>query len=395
MRTQVVIVGAGPAGMLLSRLLHRAGIEHVVLERQSRDYVLGRIRAGVLEWSTVEVLRDAGVADRMDRDGHVHDGVKLGWRGEEVLSVDMHRLVGRQMMAYGQTNLQHDLYEAADESGVEVVFEAADVSPRNVATALPTVTFSRDGGEERIEADYVVGCDGFHGVCRQTMPSEAKTEYELAYPFGWLGILSETPPLPSLLYANHERGFALCSERNPMLSRYYVQCPLDDSIDDWPDDRFWTELLARVPDSEATKIVTGPSIEKSIAPLRSYVCEPMRWGNLFLAGDAAHIVPPTGAKGLNLAVSDVSYLGRALRAHYHDGDDRYLDAYSNMALRRVWGSVRFSWWLTKLLHRFPDQSAFDQRTQEQELSYLASSTAAQTSLAEQYVGLPFEDLAAS
>jgi len=388
LQTKIVIVGAGPAGMLLSHLLGRAGIEHVVLEQQSREYVLGRIRAGVLEWGSVEVIRAAGLSHRMDRDGHVHDTINMAWRGEEILSIDTKELLGKQMMAYGQTNLQEDLYAAADAAGSTVLFEVEDVQPHDVTGDRPFVTYTRDGVQERIDCDYVAGCDGFHGVSRQSIPD--RTEYEKVYPFGWLGILSETPPLPILLYANHERGFALCSMRNPMLSRYYVQCSLDDTTDEWSDDRFWSELFARLPAETAGQIVTGPSIEKSIAPLRSFVSEPMRHGNLFLAGDAAHIVPPTGAKGLNLAISDVHYLSRGFISHYHDGDDGYLDRYSDMALRRVWGAIRFSWSLTMMLHRFPDMDAFDQMTQEQELAYLASSTAAQTSLGEQYVGLPFE-----
>jgi p-hydroxybenzoate 3-monooxygenase len=388
-RTQVAIVGAGPAGTLLAHLLGLAGIEHVVVERQTRRHVLERVRAGVLEAGTVQVLRDSGLGERMDREGHVHDTINIAWRGEELLALDTVRLVGRPMMAYGQTKIQEDLYAAADAAGTTIHFEAGDVEVHDVETDSPSVTFGSGDGRERIECDVVAGCDGFHGVSRSAIPAHMRTEYEKVYPFGWLGVLSETPPLPIILYANHRRGFALCSMRTPMLSRHYVQCRLDETVDDWPDDRFWTELTARIPASLADGLVTGPSIEKSITPLRSFVSEPMRHGRLFLAGDAAHIVPPTGAKGLNLAVSDVFFLSRALAAHYA-GDDRLLDAYSDMALRRVWGAVRFSWWLTMLLHRFPDQTAFDQRAQEQELSYLASSVAAQTAMVEQYVGLPFE-----
>ena len=387
--TRVAVIGAGPAGMLLSHLLHRSGIDTVVIERQRRDHVLGRIRAGVLEWGTVETLRDAGLGRRMDTEGHVHHTVNLAWRGQDVVRIDTDQLLGRRMMAYGQTRIQEDLYQAGDARDAQVIFEAADVQLHDVDTDHPSVTYDAGAGRQRVTCDFIAGCDGFHGVSRQSIPQAVRTEYEKVYPFGWLGILSETPPLPYLLYANHERGFALCSMRNPMLSRYYVQAPMSDSVEDWPDDRFWTELLGRLPDHESDKIVTGPSIEKSLAPLRSFVSEPMSHGRLHLAGDAAHIVPPTGAKGLNLAVSDVRYLSRALIAHY-DGDDRLLDAYSDMALRRVWGAVRFSWWMTTLLHRFPDQTPFDQRAQEQELTYLASSEAAQRSLAEQYVGLPYE-----
>ncbi len=391
LRTQIAIVGGGPAGTLLSHLLDRAGIESIVLERQTRQHVLERVRAGVLEFGTVDLLRAAGLSERMDREGHVHETINIAWRGEELLMIDTKELVGKQMMAYGQTNIQEDLYAARDAAGGTIIESAEDVALHDVATDSPYVTFSCGGVEDRIDCDYIAGCDGFHGPSRTAIPASFRTEYEKVYPFGWLGILSETRPLPILMYANHERGFALCSMRNPKLSRYYVQCPLEDSIDDWSDDRFWTELFARIPAEQSEQIETGPSIEKSIAPLRSFVSEPMRHGNLFLAGDAAHIVPPTGAKGLNLAVADAFYLSRALEIHYREGSDRYLDSYSEMALRRVWGAVRFSWWMTQLLHRFPDQTPFDQRAQEQELSYLASSVSAQASLAEQYVGLPLEE----
>ena len=387
-RTQVIIVGAGPAGALLSLLLHRAGIDNVVLERQSRDYVLSRIRAGVLESGTVDVLRDAGIGERMAREGHIHETVNIAWRGSEVLSIDTVDRVGKEMMAYGQTSIQEDLYKALDELGAPPIFDASAVQLHNLTSSQPYATYVRNGAEERVDGEYIAGCDGFHGVSRRSIPAPVRTEYLKEYPFGWLGILSETPPLPILLYANHQRGFALCSMRTPMLSRYYVQCPLVDTVDEWPDDRFWTELFSRLPDSQSSRIVTGSSIEKSIAPLRSFVSEPMRYGSLFLAGDAAHIVPPTGAKGLNLAVSDVHYLSAALIERYRTGAKKLLDEYSTTALKRVWGAVRFSWWLTSLLHRFPDQTPFDQRTQEQELSYLSSSAAAQTALAEQYVGLP-------
>ncbi len=390
MITEVAIVGGGPAGMLLSQLLHQQDIEHVVIERQSRRYVLDRVRAGVLEWSSVEVLRAAGVGDRMDSEGEPHDLVNLAWGGEWLLPVELRALSGRQMMAYGQTELQHDLYAAGDRNGTHVLFEVDDVALHGVTTDRPSVTFRHNGVDERIECDFIAGCDGFHGVSRAAIPSSERTEYERVYPFGWLGILSETPPLPHLVYANHERGFCLCSTRNPMLSRYYVQCPAGDSIEDWSDDRFWSELMARLPSPVAAGIVTGPSIEKSIAPLRSFVAEPMRHGRLFLAGDAAHIVPPTGAKGLNLAISDVKMLADGLVAHYEDGDSAGLDGYSARALDRVWGSVRFSWWLTRLLHRFPDMTAFDQRMQERELQYLARSEAARASMSEQYVGLPMD-----
>jgi p-hydroxybenzoate 3-monooxygenase len=335
------------------------------------------------------LLRDIGVGHRMDAEGHVHDGVDIAWRGDDVLTIDLHDLAGKRLMAYGQTKIQEDLYLAADAAGLQMVFDAADVQPHDVTTDAPSVTFVHDGEHRRVDCDFVAGCDGFHGVSRTAIPEEARTDLEREYPFGWLGILSETPPLPTLLYANHERGFALCSMRHSMLSRYYVQCPLDDSLEDWPDDRFWTELFARLPARISSQIVTGASIEKSIAPLRSYVCEPMRWGRLLLAGDAAHIVPPTGAKGLNLAASDAYYLARAISHHFR-GDDSFLEEYSAAALRRVWRSVRFSWWMTTLLHRFPQQTEFDQRTQEQDLVLLAESVSARTAFAEQYVGYPFE-----
>jgi p-hydroxybenzoate 3-monooxygenase len=387
-KTRVAIIGGGPAGSLLSELLSQAEIDNVVVERQSRSYVLERIRAGVLESGTTQILREAGLGVRMDRDGHVHETINIAWRGHDLLSVDTDDRVGRKMMAYGQTAIQEDLYAALDARGHSPTFEAEDVELHDVASATPSVTFRHNGDDERIDCDFIAGCDGFHGVSRHSIPAAVKTEFEKVYPFGWLGILSETPPLPILLYANHQKGFALCSMRTPMLSRYYVQCSLDDSVNEWSDDRFWDELLSRLPDEKAAQIRTGPSIEKSIAPLRSFVSEPMRYGNLFLAGDAAHIVPPTGAKGLNLAVSDVHYLSNGLIAHYKAGRTDELDRYSDRALTRVWGAVRFSWWLTSLLHRFPDQTPFDQRTQEQELAYLASSQAAQTAMAEQYVGLP-------
>jgi len=387
MQTQVAIIGAGPAGTLLSLILKQHGIESVVIERQSKDYVLGRIRAGVLEWTSAEVLTAAGIGDRLHAEGHRHNSVEIAFRNRDIVSVDFERLAGKPMVAYGQTKIQEDLYAAAEHEDVDIVFKSSDVEIHDVTTDQPYVTFVVNGEPQRIDCDYVAGCDGQHGVSRSVIPAEAKTEYERAYPFGWLGILSETPPLPRLVYANSERGFALCSERNPTLSRYYVQCELTDQVKDWSDDRFWTELLARLPQEKATEVVTGPSIEKSIAPLRSYVVEPMQYGRMFLAGDAAHIVPPTGAKGLNLAISDVYYLANALHHHYHDGDSTPLNGYSETALNRVWSSVRFSWWMTTLLHRFPDQSRFDQRIQEADLEHLSHSDAAMQNIAEQYVGL--------
>ncbi len=387
MKTGVVIIGAGPAGGLLSHMLRLAGVDNVVLELNTRAHVLQRIRAGVLEWGTVETLREVGLGTRMDAEGHVHETINFASNGE-LISIDTMERIGRRMMAYGQTEIQADLYAAADAAGGQLVFEATGIELHDLTTDAPFVTYRANGVDERIDCDFIAGCDGFHGVSRASIPAANRTEYERDYPFGWLGILSETPPLPILMYARHERGFALCSMRSPMLSRYYVQAPLTDTIDDWPDDRFWSELFARIPADQAAQIVTGPSIEKSLAPLRSFVCEPMRHGRLFLAGDAAHIVPPTGAKGLNLAVSDVWHLSRGLVAHYA-GDGALLDAYSDTALRRVWGAVRFSWWMTSMLHRFPGQTPFDQRIIEQELEHLSRSAFAQAALAEQYVGLPF------
>jgi len=389
MRTQVGIIGGGPAGLLLSQILHRSGIDNVVLEARSRAYVLARIRAGVLEWGSVEVLRSAGIGERMDREGHVHDGTGIAWSGRGLFFIDTRKYAGRPMMAYGQTNITEDLYAARDAMGGVVIDEAEDVVPHDVDGDAPYLTYRKGGATQRIDCDFIAGCDGFHGVSRGAIPASALHTVEKIYPFGWLGVLSETPPIEEIVYARHARGFALASQRNPMLSRYYIQCPLDTKIEDWPDDRFWAELKARFPPEIAGRIVTGPSIEKSIAPLRSFVAEPMRYGRLFLAGDAAHIVPPTGAKGLNLAISDVFYLSRALIAYYR-GNGGYLEVYSDMALRRVWGAARFSWWLTMLLHRFPDQTAFDERARESELDYLSRSEHAKRSLCEQYAGLPFE-----
>ncbi len=385
MRTQVCIVGGGPSGLLLSQLLHRAGIDTVVLERRTRAYVLGRIRAGVLEWGSVELLRKAGVGERMDREGYPHAGTYLSAQNRG-FRIDFERLTGRRVMVYGQTEVTHDLYDARDAMGGVVIDEAEEVTPH---VADPYVTFRKAGQEHRVDCDWIVGCDGYHGVSRGTIPADILRTYERIYPFGWLGILSETPPVShELIYANHARGFALCSMRNDHLSRYYVQCPVEDPLEKWSDSAFWDELRRRIPHDAAERLVIGASVEKSIAPLRSFVAEPMRWGNLFLVGDAAHIVPPTGAKGLNLAIGDVHYLNRALIDHYQ-GDDRGIDGYSGRALARVWQAIRFSWWFTTTMHRFPDQSEFDQKIQESDLAYLEASEAAQRNMAEQYVGVPF------
>lgn len=388
MRTQVCIVGGGPSGLLLAQLLHLEGIDSVVLERRPREHVLGRIRAGVLEWGTVDLLRRAGVGARMDREGFVHDGTLLAAQGRTI-RIDFKRLTGKSVMVYGQTEVTRDLYGARDAAGGAVIHGAEDVALHGLDGDRPHVTFRLDGTERRIDCDFVAGCDGFHGVSRQAIPATVRREFERVYPFGWLGLLSETAPAAEeLIYANHERGFALCSMRNARLSRYYVQVPLTDRVEDWTDEAFWDELRRRIPASAAEALETGPAIEKSIAPLRSFVAEPMRWGRLFLAGDAAHIVPPTGAKGLNLAASDIYYLWQALRDHYA-GDGAGIAGYSARALARVWKAERFSWSMTTLLHRFPDQGDFGQRMQESELDYLESSVAAQTALAENYVGLPY------
>ena len=390
MRVQVAIVGSGPAGLLLGQLLHRAGIDTIILEQRRKDYVLGRIRAGVLEQGAVDLLDEAGVGGRLHAEGLVHHGIELCWRGERH-RIDLHGLTGGQTVTvYGQTEVTRDLMDAREATGAKTVYEALDVSVHDFGTARPRVRYRSNGEEHEVECDFIAGCDGFHGVCRASVPAGALKTYERIYPFGWLGVLSETPPVsPELIYANHERGFALCSMRSHTRSRYYVQCALDERIEEWPDQRFWDELRARLDDRAARSLVTGPSIEKSIAPLRSFVAEPMRFGQLFLAGDAAHIVPPTGAKGLNLAASDVRYLSRALIERYRSGSTSGIDAYSAKALARVWKAVRFSWWMTTMLHRFPDAGEFGQRIQEAELEYLVSSRAASTSLAENYVGLPY------
>jgi p-hydroxybenzoate 3-monooxygenase len=390
-RTQVAIIGGGPAGLLLSHILHRNGIDSVVLERQSRAYVLERIRAGVLEAGTVALLREVGLGARMDREGHPHDGSAIAWEGRPRFFIDTKKFTGKQLLAYGQTSITEDLYAARDKAGGKVIDQTGNVRLHELTSKRPYVTYEKDGSAHHIDCDYVAGCDGFHGVSRSSIPAAVLKTYEKGYPFGWLGIMSETPPFPDMVYCYHHRGFALASMRKPMLSRYYIQCELDAKLEDWPDDRFWREFKARCPADMAERIATGPSIEKSIAPLRSFVVEPMRYGQLFLAGDAAHIVPPTGAKGLNLAVSDVFYLSRALTEVYRTGRAHYLDRYSEMALRRVWSSARVSWWLTMLLHRFPAETPFEEQMRFNQFDYLHASEHAQASLAEQYAGLPFED----
>ncbi len=390
MRTQVAIIGAGPAGLLLGQLLHLHGIETVVLERQTRDYVLARIRAGVLEQGTVGLLEQVGVADRLHRECLVHDGVEMAFGGARH-RIDMKRATGgKTVTVYGQTEVTRDLMDARDKAGLKIVFEARDVSLHDFDGNKPHVRYTKDGVGHEIACDFIAGCDGFHGVSRQSVKPAALEIFERTYPFGWLGVLSETPPVsPELIYVNHPLGFALCSMRSLTRSRYYVQCSLDDHVDNWPDMKFWDELRRRLDPEAADHLVTGPSIEQSIAPLRSFVAEPMRFGRLFLAGDAAHIVPPTGAKGLNLAASDVHYLSEALREFYAEKSSAGIDDYSRRALARVWKAERFSWWMTSMLHRFPDTDAFSARIQVAELNYLVSSKAATEALSENYVGLPY------
>jgi p-hydroxybenzoate 3-monooxygenase len=392
MRVQVAIIGAGPSGLLLGQLLHRAGIDAVIRERKSGEYVLSRIRAGVLEQGAVDLLDEAGVGTRLHAEGLVHGGIELCFDGERH-RIDLAGLSGgKHVTVYGQTEVTRDLMDARAAAGAKTIYEAEDVSIHGFDTASPVVRYRKDGATHEIACDFIAGCDGFHGVCRESLPAGAVKQYERVYPFGWLGILADVPPVShELIYVNHPRGFALCSMRSRTRSRYYVQVPLDEKVEDWSDDRFWDELKQRLDAQAAATIVTGPSIEKSIAPLRSFVAEPMRFGRLLLAGDAAHIVPPTGAKGLNLAASDVRYLSRALIDHYRGGSMKEIDAYSGKCLRRVWKAVRFSWWMTSMMHRFPDTGEFGQKIQETELDYLVGSRAASTSLAENYVGLPFED----
>ena len=391
MRVQVAIIGAGPAGLLLGALLHQAGVDAVVVEQRSADYVLGRIRAGVLEQGTVDLMDQLGLGQRMHAEGLVHGGFNLGYRNTHH-RIDLHQLSGgKNVMVYGQTEVTRDLMDARAAAGAQTVYEAENVCLHDFDGSSPRVTYTKDGVGHEVQCDFIAGCDGYHGVSRASVPADAIRSYERVYPFGWLGVLSETKPVAhELIYSNHERGFALCSMRSNTRSRYYIQCALDDKVENWSDQAFWDELRLRLAPEAAESMVTGPSIEKSIAPLRSFVAEPMRFGRLFLAGDAAHIVPPTGAKGLNLAASDVHYLSRGLIEFYRDRSSAGIDAYSDRCLRRVWNAVRFSWWFTSLMHKFPDGGAFGQKIQEAEIGYLLGSVAASTSLAENYVGLPLE-----
>ena len=390
MHTQVGIVGGGPAGLLLARLLGLASIGTIVLERRTPEYLRARIRAGLLEQGTVDLLTEAGVGARLARERLIHDGVELAFNGRRH-RIDLKGLSGKVVTIYGQAEIQRDLMDAHAAAGTEVVYEAEDVSLHGLAGDQPRLRYHKGGDTLEIQCDFIAGCDGFHGVSRQAIPQEVIRIYERVYPFGWLGILSDAPPVnPELIYCNHERGFALCTMRSMTRSRYYLQVPADEEVDDWSDDRFWRELKRRIPPDAAAVLKTGPSLEKSVAPLRSFVAEPMRHGRLFLAGDAAHILPPTGAKGLNLAVTDVRFLSEALIAYYRSGRTELLDGYSARCLARVWKAQRFSWWMTSLTHRFPEASAFERRAQMAELAYLVSSKAAQATLAENYVGLPVE-----
>ena len=390
MRTQVAIIGSGPAGLLLGQRLHAAGIDAVILERRSKEYVLGRIRAGVLEQGTVELIDEIGCGGRMHSEGLIHNGIELSFGGVRH-RIDFNGSTGgKAVMIYGQTEVTADLMDAREQSGAITVYEVEDVDPQGFDGDRPIVRFRKDGEERQLACDFICGCDGFHGVSRKSVPKDAIETFERVYPFGWLGLLADVPPVSEeLIYANHPQGFALCSMRSRSRSRYYIQCAADEDVEGWSDDRFWDEIRARLDPQAAETMVTGPSIEKSVAPLRSFVAEPLRFGRLFLAGDAAHIVPPTGAKGLNLAASDVRYLAEGLIEHYRDGSDAGLEAYSGRALARVWKAERFSWWMTSLLHRFPDVGPFGQRIQLAELEYLVGSTAASTALAENYVGLPY------
>ncbi|NMZ02181.1 4-hydroxybenzoate 3-monooxygenase [Pseudomonas proteolytica] len=391
LKTQIAIIGAGPSGLLLGQLLHNAGIETLILERQTPDYVLGRIRAGVLEQGMVELLRQAGVGQRMDAEGLVHEGFELALNGR-LQHIDLKSLTGgKTVMIYGQTEVTRDLMAAREQAGAITFYEARNVKPHDLKGERPWLTFEHQGQQVRVDCDYIAGCDGFHGVARQSIPSDVLKTFERVYPFGWLGILADTPPVhDELVYAKHPRGFALCSMRSSSRSRYYLQVPAAESIDAWSDQRFWDELKARLPTDLAAQLVTGPSIEKSIAPLRSFVVEPMQYGRLFLLGDAAHIVPPTGAKGLNLAASDVSTLFTILCKVYREGRVELLEKYSQICLRRIWKAERFSWWMTSMLHQFPEADGFSQRIAQSELEYFVESEAGRKTIAENYVGLPYE-----
>ena len=397
--TQVAIIGAGPSGLLLGQLLDKQGISNIILERVTGEYVLGRIRAGILEQGFVKLVREAGVADRMDREGEIHNGFDISINGE-CNYINLKELTGGDVVVcYGQVEITKDLMDAREAMGLATYYEATDVQPHDVASESPYITFRHQGKEYRLDSEYIAGCDGFHGVSRQTIPQDKRTEHERVYPFGWLGLMSDTKPVSNeLIYCKSERGFALASRRSATRSRYYIQVSLADSVDDWSDDRFWEEFRKRLPVGAAERLETGPSIEKSIAPLRSFVCEPMQYGKLFLVGDAAHIVPPTGAKGLNLAASDVAVLYKIMQRVYQDGDEECINQYSEIALRRVWHGERFSWWMSNMLHNYKGSDVADMGTEtfsrfmESELDYYLKSESGRRVIAEQYVGLPYEDL---
>ncbi|HBM43007.1 MAG TPA: 4-hydroxybenzoate 3-monooxygenase [Halomonas sp.] len=393
MKTQVAIIGAGPSGLLLGQLLHRQGIDNVIVERRSGEYVLSRIRAGVLEQGMVDLLREAGVDRRMKEEGLPHDGFELAFDNRRV-RIPLDELTGgSKVMVYGQTEVTRDLMQAREAAGATTLYEAENVQPHDLKSDHPYLTFEHNGETVRLDCDYIAGCDGYHGVSRQSIPQDCIKEFEKVYPFGWLGVLSDTPPVSDeLIYARHERGFSLCSMRSATRSRYYLQVPSDEKVENWTDERFWEELKRRLPDDVAEKLITGPSIEKSIAPLRSYVVEPMQYGRLFLVGDAAHIVPPTGAKGLNLAASDVNTLYRLMVKVYQEGRTDLIERYSQTCLKRIWKAERFSWWMTSMLHNFSDGEDFNSRMQLAELDYVTSSEAGLTTIAENYVGLPYETL---
>ncbi|WP_110644041.1 4-hydroxybenzoate 3-monooxygenase [Salinicola sp. CPA57] len=393
MKTEVAIIGAGPSGLLLGQLLQRAGIDNVILERRSGEYVLSRIRAGVLEQGMVDLLREAGVDRRMDEEGLPHDGVELAFDNRRVRIDLAAHTGGKRVMVYGQTEVTRDLMEAREAESGKTLYEVNNVRPHDLDSDAPYVTFEHDGATRRLDCDYIAGCDGFHGVSRQSIPEDRLKTFERSYPFGWLGLLSDTPPISDeLIYARHERGFALCSMRSRTRSRYYVQVPLEEKVEDWSDERFWDELRRRLPEDVAANLVTGSSLEKSIAPLRSFVVEPMQYGRLFLVGDAAHIVPPTGAKGINLAASDVNTLYRLMLKVYREGRTDLVPRYSRTCLKRVWKAERFSWWMTSVLHKFSEEEDFGARMQQAELDYVTGSEAGLTTIAENYVGLPYEAL---
>ena len=392
-KTQVAIIGAGPSGLLLGLLLDKQGIDNIILERVTGDYVLGRIRAGVLEQGFAKLVREAGASKRMDEEGEVHDSVEFAFNDERI-ELKLKELTGESVIVYGQVDITKDMMKVREEKGLETVYEASKVQPHDVKTNSPYITYTKDGKEFTLACDYIAGCDGFHGISRKSIPDDVKTEYEKVYPFGWLGLMADVKPINThLIYAKNDRGFALASMRSKTRSRYYIQVPLDDKIEDWSDDAFWEEFEKRMPKSARKNLVKGPSIEKSIVPTRSFICEPLQYGNLFLLGDAGHIVPPTGAKGLNLAASDVSTLYKILTRVYKEGDKKCIEQYSEIALRRIWNGVRFSWWMTDLLHNFDEnKDSFDKKMEESELKYFLNSEAGKKVIAEQYVGLPYEAL---